>query len=114
MDEQVCVILTRMQFGCRDLNSPGHDNERLAVRNEVPAADARASSEPNEPVAQGGRKLPPAAIRALAEAEARRAAAAALATQSPRDAVSKEFQGPKGPEPTRYGDWEKNGIASDF
>ncbi len=26
----------------------------------------------------------------------------------------KEFQGPKGPEPTRYGDWEKKGIASDF
>ncbi len=26
----------------------------------------------------------------------------------------KEFQGPKGPEPTRYGDWERKGIASDF
>jgi hypothetical protein len=26
----------------------------------------------------------------------------------------KEFGGPKGPEPTRYGDWENNGIASDF
>ena len=26
----------------------------------------------------------------------------------------KEFQGPKGPEPTRYGDWENKGIASDF
>ena len=26
----------------------------------------------------------------------------------------KEFQGPKGPEPTRYGDWETKGIASDF
>jgi hypothetical protein len=28
--------------------------------------------------------------------------------------VEKEFQGPKGPEPTRYGDWENKGIASDF
>jgi hypothetical protein len=26
----------------------------------------------------------------------------------------KEIGGPKGPEPTRYGDWERNGIASDF
>ena len=26
----------------------------------------------------------------------------------------KEFGGRKGPEPTRYGDWENNGIASDF
>jgi hypothetical protein len=28
--------------------------------------------------------------------------------------AAKELQGPKGPEPTRYGDWENNGIASDF
>ena len=26
----------------------------------------------------------------------------------------KEFGGPKGPEPTRYGDWERKGIISDF
>ncbi len=26
----------------------------------------------------------------------------------------KEIGGPKGPEPTRYGDWERKGIASDF
>jgi hypothetical protein len=25
-----------------------------------------------------------------------------------------ERGGPKGPEPTRYGDWEKDGICSDF
>ena len=53
--------------------------------------------------------LSPAAQRALAEAEARRQAAAANATPAP-----KELQGPKGPEPTRYGDWETKGIASDF
>jgi hypothetical protein len=54
----------------------------------------------NEP-----RKLTPEAQRALAEAEARRAAAAAL---------PKEEGGPKGPEPTRYGDWERKGLAVDF
>lgn len=53
--------------------------------------------------------LSPAAQRALAEAEARRQAAAASAKPA-----QKEFNGPKGPEPTRYGDWEKKGIASDF
>ncbi len=26
----------------------------------------------------------------------------------------KEIGGPKGPEPTRYGDWEKNGRCTDF
>ncbi|WP_024511155.1 DUF1674 domain-containing protein [Bradyrhizobium sp. ARR65] len=62
------------------------------------------------PVAAAERKpLPPAAQRALAEAEARRRTAAANAKPLPA-----EFQGPKGPEPTRYGDWEKKGIASDF
>jgi hypothetical protein len=55
------------------------------------------------------KELTPAAKRALAEAEARRQAAAANAKPAP-----KEFQGPQGPEPTRYGDWETKGIASDF
>jgi len=26
----------------------------------------------------------------------------------------REIGGPKGPEPTRYGDWERNGRVSDF
>ena len=30
------------------------------------------------------------------------------------DGKPKEYGGPKGPEPTRYGDWERNGIVSDF
>lgn len=53
--------------------------------------------------------LPPAAQRALAEAEARRKAA-----EAHPHPMAKELQGPKGPEPTRYGDWENKGIASDF
>ncbi|XUM23544.1 DUF1674 domain-containing protein [Bradyrhizobium oligotrophicum S58] len=53
--------------------------------------------------------LSPAAQRALAEAEERRRLAAEQAKSLP-----KELQGPKGPEPTRYGDWEKKGIISDF
>ena len=33
---------------------------------------------------------------------------------SPSQSLKKEIGGPKGPEPTRYGDWEKNGRCSDF
>ena len=51
--------------------------------------------------------LPDAAKRALAEAEARRKRAAPKALPA-------EQGGPKGLEPTRFGDWEKKGIASDF
>jgi hypothetical protein len=45
--------------------------------------------------------------RARAEAEARREADKAISRPVERG-------GQKGPEPTRYGDWEKNGLISDF
>ena len=51
----------------------------------------------------------PEAERALAEAEERRCAQAEKAAKLPP-----EVDGPKGPDPIRYGDWEKGGIASDF
>lgn len=51
--------------------------------------------------------LPAAAIRALQEAEERRKKAEALE-------LPKELGGRDGPEPVRYGDWEKKGIAVDF
>ncbi|WP_045387929.1 DUF1674 domain-containing protein [Falsirhodobacter sp. alg1] len=52
--------------------------------------------------------LPPAAQRALAEAAERRAEAD-RAAQLPT-----ELGGREGPEPVRYGDWEKKGLAIDF
>ncbi|MBI1648359.1 DUF1674 domain-containing protein [Hyphomicrobium sulfonivorans] len=55
------------------------------------------------------RELSPAAKRALAEAEERRQAADASAKER-----AKEIGGRDGPDPARYGDWEKGGIASDF
>lgn len=58
---------------------------------------------PNEPQ----KVLSPAAQRALAEAEERRKAAASMDLPA-------ELGGRKGPEPVRYGDWEKKGIAVDF
>ena len=56
---------------------------------------------------QDSEDLPAAALRALAEAEARRQAA----KNSP---LPKELGGRDGPEPVRYGDWEKKGLAIDF
>ncbi len=53
--------------------------------------------------------LPAAAQRALAEAEERRKKAEAKAKSAP-----KELGGRDGPDPARYGDWEKKGIAIDF
>jgi hypothetical protein len=57
------------------------------------------------------RVLTPEAKRALAEAEERRRIADARSAANPR---AKEVGGRNGPDPTRYGDWEKDGIASDF
>jgi hypothetical protein len=60
------------------------------------------------PNAAPGKALTPAARRALEEAEARRRAEAEA--RSPTE----EQGGPRGPEPTRFGDWERKGIAVDF
>lgn len=52
-------------------------------------------------------RIAEAAARALAEAEARREAEAGAV--APR-----EIGGRDGPEPVRFGDWERKGIAVDF
>ena len=59
------------------------------------------------PHATPERPLSEAARRALLEAAERRAAEDAAV-------LPKEVGGRKGPEPTRFGDWEKKGLAVDF
>ena len=76
---------------------------RDEAKSQTPAAPAAAPAA--DPAAN--RDLPPAAVRALEEAAARRAARAA-------EERPKELGGPKGEEPTRYGDWERGGRAVDF
>lgn len=66
-----------------------------------PDRDQNAVNEP--------KVLSPEAQRALAEAEERRKQAATTATPA-----AKEVGGRDGPDPARYGDWERGGIASDF
>ncbi|SFT76420.1 hypothetical protein SAMN05444141_103224 [Pseudovibrio denitrificans] len=53
--------------------------------------------------------LPPAAQRALKEAEERRAEIDAA-----QEAMPKELNGRGGLDPARYSDWEVKGITSDF
>ena len=52
-------------------------------------------------------KLPEAAQRALEEADARR-------KKNTEKDMPTELGGRDGPEPVRFGDWEKKGIAVDF
>jgi len=71
-------------------------------------ASPQPETAPSEvPGAAPGKDLSPAARRALEEAAARRAAEAALH-------LPPEKGGREGPEPTRFGDWEKKGVAVDF
>jgi hypothetical protein len=66
-------------------------------------------TRPQPVAAPSGKPLAPAAERALAEAAARRAEAERSTVERPKEVGRKP-----GPEPTRYGDWENKGIASDF
>jgi hypothetical protein len=69
-------------------------------------ATAKKPKSPSK--AQIAERIREAGERARTEADQRRAIAP---TENP---FAKEVNGPKGPEPTRYGDWEKKGIVSDF
>ncbi len=73
---------------------PGPDADRPILNADVPHAT------PDRPLSEAAR-------RALLEAAERRALAG-------EDALAPEHGGPRGPEPTRYGDWEKKGLAIDF
>jgi hypothetical protein len=66
-------------------------------------SDSGLHPDPGKPAT---RDLPPAAQRALKEAEARRA--------ETKPTPPREFNGRGGLDPVRYGDWEVKGLASDF
>ena len=74
-------------------------------RNQNPMPRVTTTRKPTK--AQIAARIRAAGERAKAEAQARRRAASDASHR-------KEIGGQKGPEPTRYGDWEKNGLASDF
>ena len=74
-----------------------------------PTGPKPAASETGETPEAGRRPLAPVAQRALAEAAARRAERDRDPTTRP-----KESGGRGGLDPARYGDWEINGLTSDF
>jgi len=85
------------------VNEPaGPANDR-----DTGASDAAGGQAVEIPGAAPGKALSPEAMRALIEAEARRQAAA------PAE-LPPEIDGRGGEEPTRYGDWERKGLAVDF
>lgn len=80
------------------------------VMTDTPPSDASGNA-PAPEAATPRKPLSPSAQRALAEAQARRAAM----EQRARELASRvELGGRGGPDPVRYNDWENNGIASDF
>jgi hypothetical protein len=101
---RIALAISRSPYhlNAEALNCRGQSRGWKFAMTDNPSRSATAASPEQK-------QLTPAAKRALAEAEARRKAAEANARP-----MTKEFQGPKGPEPTRYGDWENKGIASDF
>lgn len=102
---------TRPVHRKRPRPSLGRSAHQNVVMSETipPAADADTKEAAAPPARPRFEDLPPAAQRALREAEERRQAADLEAEQRPR-----ELAGRKGPEPVRYGDWEMKGIAVDF
>ena len=72
-------------------------------------SDTEEGTDDSENATGPAKPLSPEARRALEEAAERRAKAEAEADERP-----KELGGRKGPDPVRYGDWEKDGILSDF
>ncbi len=70
---------------------------------------SRTTDRPVDTASKAPKTLTPAAQRALAEAAARRAEIDRKAAE-----MAKERHGRDGPEPVRYGDWEKKGLAVDF
>ncbi|NBC21198.1 MAG: DUF1674 domain-containing protein [Alphaproteobacteria bacterium] len=70
-------------------------------------------SHPSKEEIERRAELPEVARRALEEADARREVTQAEIEALEAERAS-EQGGPKGAEPTRYGDWERKGIAYDF
>jgi hypothetical protein len=93
---------------------PRRGGDRMPAGQAVRQADVTkfkplTPKSDDPPAKMQSKPLSPAAERALAEAAARRAERDKQTSEKPG-----EVNGPKGPDPVRYGDWEKKGIASDF
>jgi hypothetical protein len=87
----------------------GNKPTRFNVGKNEMKDDRRQDEDSGTNTAPDPKKLSPAARRALAEAEARRAEYLAKEAEAPA-----EHGGRGGRDPARYGDWEVKGKAVDF
>jgi hypothetical protein len=88
-------------------DTPVTTPEPVSIPLNPAIASLLASAVSGVPNAAPGKILSPEAIRALEEADARRKAA-------PQEDLPLEWDGRGGEEPTRFGDWERRGLATDF
>jgi hypothetical protein len=88
-----------------------HGQQVMSEHSDDPKSTDRTPGPtvPSKDLAATVKTLSPAAARALAEARARRAEIDRKTTERPKESPARE-----GPDPVRYGDWEKKGIANDF
>jgi hypothetical protein len=88
------------------INAKAQD-EAAVTDHPTPENETPPALNVEAPHATPERPLTEAARRALLEAAERRAG-------EQESVLPPEHGGPRGPEPTRYGDWEKKGLAVDF
>src|SRR5579859_7908004 len=81
------------------------DDTKPSAAPSVPGAAPRRTEAavPPDPVAPGTKTLGPAATPIESKSPV-----------PPANARPAEIGGPAGPEPTRFGDWERNGRCTDF
>ncbi len=78
------------------------------------ASPSPDSTAPQTSASAVKQPLSEAAVRALAEAAARRSNGVPAKREGEKAEATNEVGGRGGLDPTRYGDWEVNGLASDF
>jgi hypothetical protein len=95
-------------LGCRGFRDPACGRRTNLMADAM--TEKSETSKPEQIDASPRPPLPEAAKRALAEAEERRR----LREAAQKTPGAAEIGGREGPDPVRYGDWEKDGIISDF
>jgi hypothetical protein len=111
--DELDILWRKLHFGKTDADDL---NEERAMNNlfEKLQAKARAGRKPVEPSALPVNPMEKVDAKRDAEMKAEAAGEAARAKAVEAGEEAPEIGGPKGLEPTRFGDWEKSGRCVDF
>ncbi|OKH87536.1 DUF1674 domain-containing protein [Thalassospira sp. TSL5-1] len=96
------VVQRSSQSVAKSDDKPTSSGEETSVAGSDQAPDVTVENTDAQTAAEPAPQLSQDAINAIAEAKAF------------REAAQREIGGPKGPEPTRFGDWEHKGRCIDF